>query len=697
MTILSRPRFASLLFIAIIISAISSSPIGRAIAQDAEKAILDITGVDVSAFPQVSFTVYGERLGTPLSDLQFDVLEDGVPQTITTNEKIDVGIQTALVIDSASNIRSPGLTNTPRFQEIAQEVVRFVFDLALLDARTDHLATFYVGSSEDDFATLTNWTSDHGSLANTLEKWEPRTGTTNTKLLGLLKFTLDQFADSGIESNKQRSIVVFSDGIDTVSEVEIADVAIKANALHVRIYPVLIGPNAGDGRVNMERLAILTDGEFLVLDSQGSLDRLWRVLASQRTQQKVTYRSANPDPRVVSIDTTLGNSRTINRSADFPPFTVRAAQVIVPLNIEGGVLIERVATEFDSPVDEMMPREQMLHVAIEWTDGYPRQVVRVDYTVGNEIYSQTEGISTTGASFPLPIQSLDVGEYTLRVEAVDELGLIGRSEAVRLRVEVARPPAPTPTPEPESTPEPEPTASPQTEVITVTTGGTNSSVSDVLFTVPIPGLEQPIDVTRTLLLTVATPILFLLILLVFRSTRRRKEPGQQSGSYVPYAAAVDPDATEPVDPFGLDDATEPAIVSAFGVLPPAYLLYEEGGDHLPKRIALEAGRETRIGRRASYSDVVLEDKRISRIHAVIQEREDGFFIRDEGSSGGTFVNKRHLGVSDNKRLNHNDTIHFNAIAYRFALTDKLPPEEQPSPTAQNTDEESTEVIVGPSN
>ena len=568
------------------------------------------------------------------------------------------------------------------------------------------MAAYYVGTAEDDFATLTSWTGDHGSLVNTLEKWQPNAGSTNTKLLGLLKFTLDQFSDSGVEPNKQRSIVVFSDGIDTVSEVEIADVALKANALNVRIYPVLIGGGSGAGRVNMERLAILTDGEFRVLDSLGSLDRLWRALASQRKQQQVTYRSTNPNPQVVSIEATLENARKITRSAPIPPFTVRAPQVIVPSNSDAGVLIERVAPEFDSPVAAMMPNEQMLNIGFEWPDGHPRQVVRVDYTLGNEIYSQTDNISANGASFPLPVQNLDVGEYTLRVEAVDELGLIGRSAAVGLRVEVVRPPSPTPTPEAEPTSEPEPTAIPIDEETPVpgqeegdisrTTGVTAPPPAEsngTLFTIPIPGSDEPLLITRTLLLTVATPILLLLILLVFRATRRRRESVPTAEGYVPYAAAVDPDATEPADPFGLDDATEPAILTSFGVLPPAYLIYEEGGDHLPKRVGLEAGRETRIGRRASYSDIVMEDKRISRIHAVIQEREDGFYIRDEGSSGGTFVNKRRLGVSDNKRLAHDDTIHFNAIAYRFVLTDKLPASERPGNTPDNSDDEPTDVII----
>ena len=139
----------------------------------------------------------------------------------------------------------------------------------------------------------------------------------------------------------------------------------------------------------------------------------------------------------------------------------------------------------------------------------------------------------------------------------------------------------------------------------------------------------------------------------------------------------------------------------FDVVPPAYLMRMEGGNHLPEEIPIDGGREVRIGRKDSFCDQVIDDKRVSRLHATVVERADGFYIRDEGSAGGTFVNRRKLGVSDNQQLKHNDLVNFNAISYRFELTAERDDPDATEPATEPTfsrrdnmddDDDHTEVI-----
>jgi pSer/pThr/pTyr-binding forkhead associated (FHA) protein len=118
-----------------------------------------------------------------------------------------------------------------------------------------------------------------------------------------------------------------------------------------------------------------------------------------------------------------------------------------------------------------------------------------------------------------------------------------------------------------------------------------------------------------------------------------------------------------------EDATEPQVMVNF--ISPASLVYVEGGDHLPSKLDIEGGREVRIGRKQAYCDVLIDDQRVSRLHASIVEKEDGkFYIKDEGSSGGTYVNRRKLRVNDMVELHHNDIINFNTVSYRFELNDQ---------------------------
>jgi len=156
--------------------------------------------------------------------------------------------------------------------------------------------------------------------------------------------------------------------------------------------------------------------------------------------------------------------------------------------------------------------------------------------------------------------------------------------------------------------------------------------------------------------------------------RRRQPPDDPE---IIYTSSTQEDITE-LDT--IDDHTEVVDLN-FNPISPAHLIYEDGGDHLPRKIPIEGGREIRIGRRDLYCDLIIDDRRISKLHATIFEQADGFYIRDDGSSGGTFVNQRKLGVSDHKQpLKDGDIINFNAVAYRFELTKDDDDQTEPAVT-----------------
>lgn len=53
-------------------------------------------------------------------------------------------------------------------------------------------------------------------------------------------------------------------------------------------------------------------------------------------------------------------------------------------------------------------------------------------------------------------------------------------------------------------------------------------------------------------------------------------------------------------------------------------------------------QHTRIGRNAD-NDIRLHSGMVSRLHAVIEKRDDGYWIRDNASLNGTFVNGLRIG------------------------------------------------------
>lgn len=76
-----------------------------------------------------------------------------------------------------------------------------------------------------------------------------------------------------------------------------------------------------------------------------------------------------------------------------------------------------------------------------------------------------------------------------------------------------------------------------------------------------------------------------------------------------------------------------------------------------------------IGRDPHACDQVYEDVRVSRMHAEIQKRKDGYYIRDLGSRNGTFLNNERLVPFTDRQLQGRDCIEIADMRCRFVLDD----------------------------
>ena len=76
-----------------------------------------------------------------------------------------------------------------------------------------------------------------------------------------------------------------------------------------------------------------------------------------------------------------------------------------------------------------------------------------------------------------------------------------------------------------------------------------------------------------------------------------------------------------------------------GVKGPA-LVVRSGGGRTGETFAPQ-GERTTIGRSPDCG-IFLDDVTVSRKHAVLAERDGGFFIEDQGSLNGTFVNRKRV-------------------------------------------------------
>ena len=83
-----------------------------------------------------------------------------------------------------------------------------------------------------------------------------------------------------------------------------------------------------------------------------------------------------------------------------------------------------------------------------------------------------------------------------------------------------------------------------------------------------------------------------------------------------------------------------------------------------KRENIVLDRDTLIvGKMPAQADVVLEESVISRIHAKLERRQDGYFITDQNSTNGTYVNGERLEAYECRKLRTADEIYFASLGY----------------------------------
>ena len=101
--------------------------------------------------------------------------------------------------------------------------------------------------------------------------------------------------------------------------------------------------------------------------------------------------------------------------------------------------------------------------------------------------------------------------------------------------------------------------------------------------------------------------------------------------------------------------------------PPAQMLHRLDTD---ERIALTTKSVT-IGRSVDR-DVVVDDNRVSRRHAVVAPHGSGWIVTDERSSNGTRLNGSALTANRPATLRAGDSIEVGPVTFRFDIDDRIP-------------------------
>ena len=212
------------------------------------------------------------ELVTGLRQSDFEVLEDGAPQEVTTFAAGEFPLTVALGVDRSFSMAGEPL----RLAKQASQV--FLRDLK----PADRSMVVAIGNEADIIAPLSADRASQSRAIAALDPWS------TTALHDAIITTLDRLEP---EPGRQ-AIVVFSDGTDRYSEHKAAEVMDRARRSNALIYPIALG------RVRpalLSELAVLTGGRSFQLRDARELEKTLATVARElRYQYLLGYTPSKP-------------------------------------------------------------------------------------------------------------------------------------------------------------------------------------------------------------------------------------------------------------------------------------------------------------------------------------------------------------------------------------------------------------------
>lgn len=229
--------------------------------------------------------------GEPVTGLtrdRFEVLEDGVPQTIDTFAAGEFPLAVALTIDRSASMADEKLTLT---KAAAQAFLREL-------RPADQSVVVAFGSEVEVIAPLSTDRTVQAAAVARLDPWGV------TRLHDAVLSSLQALRGGGgapprnEAARGRRALVLLSDGIDRYSEARAADMLDRARRSEVLIYPVGIGKE----RVPLfAEMAVITGGRSFHVNNPRDLTPTFSAIARElRHQYLLGYSPSRPIAPAVS-------------------------------------------------------------------------------------------------------------------------------------------------------------------------------------------------------------------------------------------------------------------------------------------------------------------------------------------------------------------------------------------------------------
>jgi hypothetical protein len=584
--------------------------------------IIRLTKLDITAFPEVrlNFFAADDRL-SPITDFRgLTLTENGEPITDFTVSRAPTGVEVFLIVDANSGILQVDAGQTLSRREIMRNsITRYATDFMGIGGQ-DRVHIVVPSPEGGGGVFLLENAGTPEEVVTAINAYEPDFTPAITPLVGMLNVAFTKALETQAEGRFQ-AVVLFSDARDFPAQINFGNTVAAANAQFLPIYTAILGNLADpDERQNANQLSNPTGGFWVHMPTPTDTDPLYSALQAHATQPQISYRSTIADSGNYDVALTVAGITVGDQ------FRLRVQPPRVAMALDNAQSLTRAGTAFNTPLAELDPQSLLLKANLTWLDRYPRRIEQAILVV--------DGILTTPTNTPVlnslgevdlewNVAEVNAGNYAVSARITDELGLVSESDPQIITINVTRPDQePTPSPEP-PTPTPEPL-------------------------IPLPDTSQ---LSQPQLLVGGVAFLFIVIGILLLWRRWRIKQDEKLEKTITSYLKVDDDL------FGAvanedEPRSRPTLLGIEG---------ETGKYVLEKSV-------TTLGRDKELVDIVLTNPTVSRLHARIQEIEGKFWLYDEGSASGTYLNFERVGLTP-QILADGDEIHVGRVQLKFLLPD----------------------------
>lgn len=465
---------------------------------------------------------------------------------------------------------------------------------------------------------------------NTLVAYQPQPRTI-TPSLGVLSQALDIVAGPAAQSGAKRAILFVTPLPDSDMLATLQSLTARAVQLGIHVYVWMVAPKDfffTSGATALKDLAIQTGGLAFAFSGVENLPDLETYLAPLRHTYTLTYTSGihTPGSHKLAIQVAVNGQTLVSSPVSFDMNVQPPNPILVSLPEQ----ITRQSVEaLTSGALMFAPSNHVVEIIIEFPDNHPRPLVRTILYVDGKIAA----VNTTAPydKFTWNLGGFtSSGQHNLQVEAVDILGLSKVSLGVPVTVTVIQP---------------------------------QRGLQVFL-------MHNQLWIAGGAVLLAGAALALILVV----GSRSRRVSG--AARRQERRKSLDP-VTQPILP-RTEKRAAALPWAQRGKSAPAYLVRLKGdGQPVTAPPILLTGSEMTFGASPTQATHVLDDPSISPLHARLRREQDGeFYLQDQHSTAGTWVNYDALTETSPRRLQHGDIIHMGQLAYRFLLN-KHP--EKPKP------------------